>query len=40
MAKITEGTKGTCRYEGDKETFVPEDEEAEEPKAKPKPKAK
>jgi hypothetical protein len=29
MAKITEGTVGTYRYEGTKETFVPQDEEVE-----------
>ena len=40
MAKITEGTTGTFRYEGNKETFVPDEEETEEPQAEPKPKAK
>jgi hypothetical protein len=39
MAKITEGTTGTFRYEGNKETFVPADEEDEqEPEAEPKAK--
>jgi len=34
MAKITEGTTGTYKYEGTKETFVPQDED-EEPEVEP-----